>query len=420
MISFAILAALMLLIAIGLLVRPLLRAQQDSTVERQQVNLEIYKQRMTELDNDLAEGQIEQQEYKEAQQDLEKQLIVDIPEQDQQQTNTQRSQASLISVLIVVPALAIGLYLHLGNPESLDIDTSARHAAVPHEGARRPTDEPAPSVEEMITKLEQRLQKEPNDAKGLYLLSRAYMHTQQFVKAEQTLEKLTKIATNDANIWANYADVAAVNQKGSLAGKPYELTKRALAIEPRHPKALWLAGTYHFQQQSYDKAIRFWERLKQDLPPDSKDAEMLRGSIADAQQRMGIEPTEQQVQQPAQTDSAAAASISGRVTLADTLKDQVSPDDTVFVYARAASGPRMPLAIVRKQVRDLPFDFTLDDSMAMMAQMKLSNFDKVVVSARVSKSGQAITQSGDLISNQPEVGVKGNDKLSLEINSQVP
>jgi cytochrome c-type biogenesis protein CcmH len=427
MISFSILAALMLLLAIFLLLRPLMRAPQDRKVERKQVNLDIYKQRMAELDTDLAEGQIEQQEYQDAQQDLEKQLIFDIPEQEQQKTDSRRSQVSLISIIIAIPALAIGLYLYLGSPQTIDMPTAARQAASAHEGAQ-PTDKPVPSVAEMIANLEQRLQQQPDDAKGLYLLSRAYMHTQQFDKAEKSLEKLTQLAANDPNIWANYADVAAVNQQGKLDGRPYEYTKRALALDAKHPKALWLAGTYHFQQQQYDKAIRFWEILKQQLPADSKDAEMLRGSISDAQKRLGIEPTEQaqqpqqaqKEQQQAKTDSASAASISGRVALADALQDKVSPEDTVFVYARAVSGPRMPLAIVRKQVKDLPFEFTLDDSMAMMPQMKLSNFDKVVVSARVSKTGNAMTQSGDLISNQPEVDVKVKGALSLQIQNQVP
>lgn len=422
MTSFSILAALMLLLAVVLLVRPLVRSPQDSKVERKQVNLDIYRQRMVELDNDLAEGQIEQQEYQDAQQDLEKQLIVDIPEQEQQKVDSQRSQLSLVSVLIAVPALAIGLYMYLGSPQTIDMPVATQQASAAHEGAR-PGDQPAPSVDEMIARLEKRLQEEPGDAKGWYLLSRAYMHTQQFEKAEKALETLTQIATNDANIWANYADIAAVNQKGSLAGKPYELTKRALAIEPKHPKALWLAGTYHFQQQSYDKAIRFWEILREQLPADSKDADMIMSSIADAQKRMGVQPTMQETQKPqqqAEVEPHAAISISGRVTLDDAMQDKVSPADTVFVYARAASGPRMPLAIVRKQVSDLPFDFTLDDSMAMMPQMKLSSFDRVVVSARVSRSGNAITQSGDLISNQPELDTKDSNPLSLVIQNQVP
>lgn len=246
------------------------------------------------------------------------------------------------------------------------------------------------------------------------------MHVQQFDKAEHALEKLTQLVQDDPSIWANYADVAAVNQKGSLEGKPYEYTKRALSLEPKHPKALWLAGTYHFQRQSYDKAVRFWTILQKEMPADSKSLEMINASLADARQKAGMEPVDQQAQQQAAPQATNGAVINGQVSVASSLKDKVSPEDTVFVYARAASGPRMPLAIVRKQVKDLPFDFKLDDSMAMMPQMKLSNFDKVVVSARISKSGDAMTQSGDYISNQPEIMLTTETPLKLEINKQVP
>ncbi len=420
MISFSIIAALMLLGALILIIRPLMRAPKDSQVERQQINLDIYKQRLTELENDLAEGQIEQHEYSAAQQDLEKQLIFDIPEHSAQKNiDARRSQGSLITLVIALPASALGLYLYLGNPTAINPDATQTQAASPHAGAVK-SDKPMPSVTEMIVKIKQRLQENPTDPKGWNLLARSYMHTKQFDKAEQALEKLTELVTDDPNIWANYADVAAVNQQGKLDGKPYEFTKRALSLEPKHPKALWLAGTYHFQQQSYDKAIRFWEILQRLLPPESKDAEMINNSIADARKQLGISPADTQASIKPAMPMAAAVSISGQVSLAEQLKDKVSPDDTVFVYARAASGPRMPLAVVRKQVKDLPFEFTLDDSMAMMPQMKLSGFDKVVVSARISKSGNAITQSGDLSSDKLEVLTSKHDPVTLEINTLVP
>jgi len=427
MTSFSIIAALLLLAALFLVIRPLIRDPEKNTVEREQINLDIYKQRLAELDNDLEEGQIEQHEFTAAQQDLEKQLIVDVPEQTQEKNiNNQRSQVSLISLLIAVPALAIGLYLYLGNPEAINHDASQMQAANPHEGAVK-TDKPTPSVAEMIAKIKQRLEQNPNDAKGWNLLARSYMHTKNFTGAQQALEKLTELVTDDPSIWANYADVTAVNQKGDLSGKPYEFTKRALSLEPKHPKALWLAGTYHFQKKSYDKAVRFWGILKDQLPPESKDAEMINASIADAQKRQGIEPSSTQasskpvVAPQAQASAATTGvSISGQVKLSEQLKDKVSQNDTVFVYARAASGPRMPLAVVRKQVKDLPFEFKLDDSMAMMPQMKLSAFNKVVVSARISKSGNAITQSGDLISNQPAIDLPTQSAIELKIENVAP
>jgi len=421
MISFSLIAALMLLGALLLVLTPLIRKPKSNKLEQKQINLDIYKQRLAELDHDLAEGLVDQAEYAAAEQDLEKQLIVDIPENEQTQNlNDQRSQPSLIAMLIIIPAATIGLYFYLGSPQVIDAKP-AQQANASHQQTAGMDQAEQPSVEEMIVKLEERLKEHPEDAKGWYLLSRSYMHVQQFEKAEQALEKLTQLVKDDPSVWANYADIAAVNQKGKLDGRPYEYTKRALALEPKHPKALWLAGTYHFQQQEYDKAVRFWTILQKELPADSKGIEMINASLADARKRAGMEPTDTQAtQQKPIASSGMTAAISGRVSVIDALKDKLSPEDTVFVYARATSGPRMPLAIVKKQVKDLPFDFKLDDSMAMMPQMKLSNFEKVVVSARISKSGNAMTQSGDLISNQPEVTIKDKQALNLEIQQQVP
>lgn len=418
MISFSIIAALMLLGALLLVLTPLIRKPTDENLKREQINLDIFTQRLAELDHDLSENLITQEEYTAAEQDLKKQLLVDIPDNEQAHViNDQPARSSLIITLIAIPFTTIALYLYLGSPQTIDATPSQQATSTP--GSTPTSKQPVasnnteqPSVEEMIVKLEAQLKVTPKDAKGWYLLSRSYMHVQQFDKAEHALEKLTQLVTDDPSIWANYADVAAINQQGKLDGKPYEYIKRALALDPKHPKTLWLAGTYHFQQSNYHKAVRFWTILQKELPADAKSIDMLNTSIADAQEKAGIEVT--------QPSTVSTASISGRVSIADALKDKLSPDDTVFVYARAASGPRMPLAVVRKQARDLPFDFKLDDSMAMTPQMKLSKFDKVVVSARISKSGNAISQSGDLISNQAEINMSEKQTLLLEIQKLIP
>ena len=423
MISFSIIAALMILGALLLIATPLLRKPADHQLERKQINLDIFKQRLAELDHELAEGLISDQEYKAAEQDLEKQLIVDIPEDKKARVlNDKGSKISLIAYIIIIPAATIGLYMYLGSPQAIDAKAMQQASATHQSTTTAPGDDTKQlSVEEMIVKLEERLKENPEDSKGWYLLSRSYMHVQKFDKAEQAMQKLTEMVQDDPSLWANYADIAAVNQKGDLTGKPYEYTKRALSLEPKHPKALWLAGTYHFQQHEYGKAVRFWTILQKLLPADSQNLEMINASIADARQRAGVAPADTQTAQQQPTPSTdATVSIAGRVSVADTIKDKLSPEDTVFVYARAASGPRMPLAIVKKQVKDLPFDFKLDDSMAMMPQMKLSSFDKVVVSARISKSGNAMTQSGDYISNQPEISFPADTPITLEILQEVP
>ena len=412
----------MLLLAIVILVRPLLRTPKSNTVDQQSLNLDIYKQHLQELDNDLENGQINQAEYTIAQQDLEKQLIMDIPESAAKtKSDVNRSPLTQITVIIALPILAIGIYFYLGKPEAINAPQAKQvNASDAHANAKKPA-KALPSVSEMIVKLEQKIQQEPNNVQGWRLLSRAYMHTRQFEKAEKAYNTLTTLQTDDPNIWADYADIVAVNQKGSLDGKPFEYTKRALALQPKHPKALWLAGTYHFQKDDYKKAIRFWDVLKAQLPPASKDAVMLTASINDAKKRLGM-PLESkpEIASTEQTKTEISHGITGTVTLSKELSGKTSPTDTVFVYARAAKGPRMPLAIVKKQVKDLPFEFTLDDSMAMMPQMKLSNFESVVVTARISKTGNAMTQPGDLIAKEINITSKNSKPVSLEIDHITP
>ncbi|NOY67134.1 MAG: c-type cytochrome biogenesis protein CcmI [Gammaproteobacteria bacterium] len=423
MTSFTIIAALMLLLAIVLLLRPLLRSPEKNNIDQKSLNLDIYKQHLQELDADLDSGLITQEDYASAQQDLEKQLIIDVPDTPKESIeDKQRSPFSQIAIVIIIPVVTIGLYLYLGSPDTLDTPPATQmNSADAHANAKANKSAKAlPSVPEMIVKLEEKVAQEPKNIQGWELLSRSYMHTRQFEKAEKAFQTLTELKIDDPNLWADYADIAAVNRNGKLEGKPFEFTKRALSLQPKHPKALWLAGTYHFQKNNYTTAIRFWEILKSLLPPESKDAAMITAGINDARKRLGL-PIESA---PAIANSEPAAvsslSIKGKVMLAKTLTDKASPTDTVFVYARASKGPRMPLAVVKKQVKDLPFEFTLDDSMAMMPQMKLSNFETVVITARISKSGNAITQSGDLIAKGINITTKNSSPVTLEINSVTP
>jgi cytochrome c-type biogenesis protein CcmH len=210
------------------------------------------------------------------------------------------------------------------------------------------------------------------------------------------------------------------------------LINKALSLDPNHAKSLALAGSAAMERRDFAAAINYWERLQTQLPADSEDAKMIVNGLAEARQMLahikgGKPPMMAQGEMPpamaapsAPVQQAAGKErITGRVTLSDALKGKVSPDDTVFVLARAAEGPKMPLAILRKQVRDLPLTFELDDSMAMAPQMKLSAFDQVVVVARISKAGSAMPQPGDALgmSNPLRPGTKNvNVKIDQIVN----
>ena len=220
--------------------------------------------------------------------------------------------------------------------------------------------------------------------------------------------------TPNAELLTDYADALAMANGRNMAGRPYELVKRALEIQPRLQKALWLAGTATYQAGDNEATLEYWQRLLEIFPEGSDNYAQMQRNIAEMRQEMGL--SEDTV---VQTAAAGSASISGVVRLDKSLALDASIDDTLYVFARAASGPRAPLAIIRKTVKDLPLTFTLDDSMAMSPAMKLSNFQQVVVGARISKSGNAIPQPGDFHVMSEPVGVNGTTGLELVINSVV-
>jgi cytochrome c-type biogenesis protein CcmH len=200
----------------------------------------------------------------------------------------------------------------------------------------------------------------------------------------------------------------------NMAGRPYELVKKALTIQPFHQKALWLAGTASYQAQDYPTTLEYWKRLLQIFPEGSDNYVQMQRNIGEIQERLGMP-----VDAVAETSADGGVSISGVVQLDEKLALEASIDDTLFVFARAASGPRMPLAIVRKQVKDLPLKFTLNDAMAMNPAMKLSNFQNVIVGARISKSGNAMPQPGDLEGAFGPVNVSAGEEVTVVIDTVV-
>jgi cytochrome c-type biogenesis protein CcmH len=222
--------------------------------------------------------------------------------------------------------------------------------------------------------------------------------------AVRAYEQAVKRIPDNPKLLADYADAVAATQN-SIEGKPLELVERALKIDPTHWKALALAGTAAFDRKDYKLAVDYWERLRAALPPNSEMLRSVEASIDEAKTAGGITTATASAAPP----PGKQATITGTVNLSAALNGKATPNDTVFVFARAAQGPRMPLAILRKQVKDLPTQFSLDDSMAMTPEMKISNFDEVVVGARISKSGSAAPQAGDLEGFSKPVKIGANN-----------
>lgn len=319
-------------------------------------------------------------------------------------------------------ALAAGGYWWKGSPQALQGNTTA--AASPDDTApgNAPHATDTPQIAAMVEKLAARLKEQPNDGEGWAMLGRSYNVLGRLPEAIAAYEKALALRKNDANLLADYADTLAVRNNRSLEGEPMKLVERALKLEPSNIKALALAGSYAFEKKDYTTAVRHWDKLVQTGPADNAMVQQMQGALDEARKLAGM-PARTPALDTAQAtkdkqQSGSAASVAGTVTLSSTLKSQVQPTDTVFIFARASEGPRMPLAILRKQVKDLPIAFTLDDSLSMAGANKLSSADKIIVGARISKSGNAMPQPGDLTGQSGTVRL-GEKNLQIEIREQV-
>jgi cytochrome c-type biogenesis protein CcmH len=286
----------------------------------------------------------------------------------------------------------------------------------------------ADQIAAMAERLSERLKTQPDDVDGWSMLARSYAMIGRHAEAVSAFKKAVALRSDDAVLLADYADALAMTQQRKLAGEPLKLVQQALKLEPANLKALSLAGTEAFDRQDFAAALRYWETLQASAGPDNVFVRQVQGGIDEARQRAGLPARTAaagagagEASSPAAAPNIALATgsaISGTVTLAAALKNQVAPTDTVFVFARPPSGSRMPLAILRKQVKDLPLTFTLDDSLSMSPAARLSDHATVVVGARISKSGQAMPQAGDLQGLSTTVAL-GSSGVKVDISEAV-
>lgn len=321
-------------------------------------------------------------------------------------------------LVMAVLAFAIGGYLITGTPDYAERQARAAQDAPedPHASAGMPDGQ---QLEAMIGKLLARLESQPEDVDGWLMLGRVRTAQRRFDDALAAYARAETLRPDDVRRLVDQADLLGAKNH-SLAGQPAAMIERALKIEPDHPKALALAGTVAFDAGDFALAVRHWERLLAVTEAEPAWQAQVRGSIAEAR-RLGRLPAGQ-----AAAPGVAAAppadsppALSGEVAIAGSLAGRTAPEDTLFIYARAAQGSRMPLVILRKQVKDLPLQFRLDDSMAMSAAARLATSGPVVITARVSKSGQAMPRSGDLVGESRAVAV-GSANLRIVIDQVLP
>lgn len=419
MTQFWIIAAAMLSVALVFVVWPLWRKSAKSNdVLRDAANLEILRDQASELEADLNNSLLTQEAFEQGRRELQVRLLDEVKTTEAPAIVARNPSRILALVLVVlIPALSVMLYLTLGSSKALLPQQQQQGEGAEGFGVLR--------SDAALQELETKMTKFPDDPNGWAVLARSYSELQRFPDAVKAYEHLVKLVPNESQIWSNYADALAMTNNQSLVGEPSKLIKKALELDPENTTALALAGSSDMESGDYLAAITHWQKLVTLLPPDYPQIQMIHDGINQAkenlsQQKGGKELLAKlpQEKQAAKVASDPALAITGKVSLSPALKSSVSPDDFVFILARAAEGPKMPLAVIRKQVKDLPMEFTLDDSMAMQPQMKLSGFDKVVVLARVSKSGTPMAQPGDL---EGSVGVvkPGSKGLKITIDSTV-
>ncbi len=413
MLAFWAVVAVFIIITFAFLLPPLFRTQDTSeVVALGDLTVSVYQDQFDELDNDLKNQIISQEQYDLAKIDLEKNLLGDMEKAGQPDDLTKTPVSSLSNkitaglIIVAIPIASVVLYNTWGGGvAALDPDS------VPLEVQNGQHED---DIEGMLNTLITRLEEDPSDGEGWYMLGRTYQFLKRYPEAVTAFERSLPLGGNQsADLLANYADSIAMASNRVLTDKAIAALEQALTVDSEHVKSLWLLGTSAYQEQRYPKALEYWERLMRVLPPDSQEANTISANIGEVRSIMGL---------PAVTSVEAAESlmndvrIQGTVSLADEIAAKASPEDTVFVFARAANGSRMPLAIVRKQVKDLPFDFTLDDSMAMSAATKLSSVSQVIVSVRVSKTGNAMPQPGDLEGMSDVLDVAHSEPLSLLVD----
>ncbi|NOX43035.1 MAG: c-type cytochrome biogenesis protein CcmI [Gammaproteobacteria bacterium] len=427
---FWVVAVLLIIAALLFLLPPLLYvSQKQKNVRRDKVNVAIHKDKVAELEEDLKNTVLTADQFNSARQELDRSLLDDVKEGDGQQPQQfVKSSITAIIIGLIITLTSIFTYNQIGgglaaiSPNDASVNVSDEG----HEGA---------TVEDMIVGLQQRLASNPQDAEGWIMLGRSYYFQKNHREASKAYNEAVKlIGETNPDLLADLADTLAVASNRDMSGRPYELVKKALTLQPFHQKSLWLAGTGAYQAKDFPAALAYWEKLVSIFPPESESAQQIQRNIGEVKSLMvsrGMPvPSSPSLPPQAVSESGSsslstaavapgASSVSGVVEIAPLFAKSSSPEDTVFIFARAATGPRMPLAILRKQVKDLPIKFVLDDSSSMNPAFKLSKFKDVIVGARVSKSGNAMPQSGDFEGKSSVISV-GTTDIPLLINTVVP
>ncbi|WP_165674529.1 c-type cytochrome biogenesis protein CcmI [Metapseudomonas otitidis] len=398
MIDFWLAAGLLLLVALAFLLIPVLRGRKAQAEEdRTALNVALYQERLAELQAQHEAGTLTEAQLEAGRAEAARELLADT-EGAAADRSARLGRALPLLAALLVPAVGLGLYAHWGSSDKVQL-------------AREMREQPR-TIEEMTARLEKAVQAQPDSAEGWYFLGRTYMAQERPADAAKAYERAVQIAGRQPELLGQWAQALYFASQKRFTPEVQALTEDALKADPNEVTSLGLLGIAGFEEGRFKDAIGYWERLIAVLPQDDPSRAALQGGIDRARERLA-ENGETLPERETLTKSMPQLKV--RVDLAAALKEKVQPGDTVFIFARAAEGPPMPLAVKRLTVKDLPAEVVLSDADAMMPQLKISSFPQVQLVARVSREGNA--KSGEWIGRGPALSSATEDPQQLTIDS---
>jgi cytochrome c-type biogenesis protein CcmH len=416
MLLFIIIVSVLVLLALLFVVPALFKPSRLQEENYDQQNLRIARDRLAELKRERDAGSLSEEEFNQVRDELEKTLALDLSVASAATSEAPAQSGRVLGLILLaaVPIVSALMYWQLGSFSALNGETASHAGGQKIPGMNM-------TMDEAIAGLKNKLEQDPNNPQGWFMLARSYMAIGDYAKGVEAYKKTMSLVGDDAELMLRYADALVMQQGGRFAGEATDVINKALSLAPEHPQGLWLAGMAAAEAGDFRQALTHWYKLEPMLDQDIDAQTEVRGMIANAESQLDPATTKSLkkslgVKKPPAVAATSSANITVKVTLADALKGKVKPDDTLFVLARAIEGPPMPLAVVKMQVRDLPLTVQLNDAMAMMPQMKLSNFPEVRVTAMIPKSGMAKLDAGDLFGERSPVKTSSAQPLSIVID----
>jgi cytochrome c-type biogenesis protein CcmH len=392
MTNFFIPAFLLLVLVLLLVLRPFLFPAKVQATSRRQMNAAIYREELDKLEVERNTDLITEADYEIAHAEMRQRLFQDTTEEDDLAT-LGSTKKTAIGICVFIVVISSGLYFSFGDVYR-----------VAQKNSETPMNQEG--VEKMVTEFAAKMEKDPSNLQGWVMLARSYRILGRNEDAVKAYERAGSFVDSDPQLLADYADTLAANANGNFAGKPLSLINQALKLDPNNLMALWLSGTAAFNANNYRSAVQTWEKLALQLPPNSEEMKMIEGSIAEARSKGGLAPKA--------TIISSAKEISGQIELAGDMKSKVKQGDTVMVIARQV-GERMPVAVLKIPVAQFPMSFVLNDTLAMNPSAPLSKLTEVSIEVRISKTGMAKPETGDLISAVKTIKV-GTENVRLLVD----